>query len=209
MAPRLAEAHAARAFIHSQTQDYDQAVAGFEEAIRLNPYLFDSYYYFARAAFARGDMQRAADMFRAAAEVRGEDFQSAILLAMPMNALGKEDAARDAICTGIRRAELMLALNPSDGRALSLGAGALMDDGQVERALEWSRRALDLYPHDASALINVACLYVKAGERDQAMDLLDRVFARGFGKRDWVANDPDYHPLRVEPRFQRMLAGLK
>jgi adenylate cyclase len=154
-------------------------------------------------------MQRAADMFRAAADVRGEDFQSAILLAMPTSALGKEDAARDAIREGIRRAELMLALNPSDGRALSLGAGALMDDGQAERALEWSARALELYPHDTSALINVACLYVKTDDRTRAMELLDRVFARGFGKRDWVANDPDYGPLRGEPRFERMLARLK
>ena len=126
-----------------------------------------------------------------------------------MSALGKEDAARDSVRTGIRRAELMLALNPCDGRALSLGAGALMDDGQAERALEWSSRVLDLYPNDTSALINVACVYVKADERVRAMDLLDRVFTLGFGKRDWVANDPDYHPLRGEPRFQRMLARLK
>lgn len=208
-APKLAEAHVARAFVHSQSHDHDRAVSEFEEAIRLNPYLFDSYYYFARAAFARGDMRRAADMFRAAADVRGEDFQSSILLAMPMNALGKEDVARDSTRAGIRRAELMLALNPCDGRALSLGAGALMDDGQPERALEWATRALELYPDDTSALINAACVYVKGDELGRAMDLLDRVFAQGFGKRDWVANDPDYHPLRAEPRFQRMLARLK
>jgi DNA-binding SARP family transcriptional activator/Tfp pilus assembly protein PilF len=208
-APQLAESHVARAFVCSQSEDYDEAVGEFEEAIRLNPYLFDSYYYFARAAFARGDTKRAADMFRAAAEVRVEDFQSSILLAMPMNALGKEDAARDALRTGIRRAELMLALNPSDGRALSLGSGALMEDGQADRALAWAARALELYPRDTSALINVACMYVKAGERVRAMDLLDRVFAQGFGKRDWVANDPDYSVLRGEPRFQRMFAHLK
>lgn len=209
VAPRLAEAHVARALVHSQSRDHDQAVREFEEAIRLNPYLFDSYYYFARAAFARGDMRRAADMFRAAADVRGEDFQSSILLSMPMNALGHEDVARDCTRAGIRRAELMLALNPCDGRALSLGAGALMDDGQPDRALEWAKRALELYPDDTSALINAACVYVKGDEPGRAMDLLDRVFAQGFGKRDWVANDPDYHPLRAEPRFQRMLARLK
>jgi DNA-binding SARP family transcriptional activator/Tfp pilus assembly protein PilF len=208
-APRLAESHVARAFVCSQSQDYDEAVGEFEEAIRLNPYLFDSYYYFARAAFAHGDTKRAADMFRAAAEVRVEDFQSSILLAMPMKALGKEDAAHDALRTGIRRAELMLELNPSDGRALSLGAGALMDDGQAERALAWSARALDLYPNDTSALINVACMYVKAEERARALDLLDRVFAQGCGKRDWVTNDPDYSALRGEPRFQRLVARLK
>jgi DNA-binding SARP family transcriptional activator len=208
-APRLAEAHAARAFVLSQSKDYDDSVREFQDAIRLNPYLFDAYYFLARAAFARGDMQRAADMFRAAADARPEDFQSCILLAMPLVALGKEDAGRDALRLGIRRAELMLALNPRDGRALSLGAGALLDDGQQDRALAWSKRALELYPNDTSALLNVALVYAKADERNRAMDLLDHVFARGIGKRDWVAHDPDYDNLRHEPRFQRMLEHLR
>ena len=42
----------------------------------INPSSFDAYYYFARSSFARGDRKRAADLFRAAAEVRQEDFQS-------------------------------------------------------------------------------------------------------------------------------------
>jgi DNA-binding SARP family transcriptional activator len=208
-APRLAEAHAARAFVRSQSKEYDDAVREFKEAIELNPYLFDAYYFLARAAFARGDMQRAADMFRASADARPEDFQSCILLAMPLNALGKEDVARDALRLGIRRAELTLALNPGDGRALSLGAGALLEDDQPQRALEWAKRALELYPHDSSAVLNVALVYAKADERTRAMDLLDQVFARGIGKRDWVAHDPDYDNLRREPRFQRMVAQLK
>jgi hypothetical protein len=58
-------------------------------------------------------------------------------------------------------------------------------------------------------VLNVALVYVKADERTRAMDLLDQVFARGIGKRDWVAHDPDYDNLRREPRFQRMVAQLK
>ena len=48
----------------------------------------------------------------------------------------------------IRRAERLLELNPTNGRVLSLGSGALQKDGQVERALEWARRAEALYPDD-------------------------------------------------------------
>ena len=103
----------------------------------------------------------------------------------------------------------MLALNPHDGRALSLGAGALIDDGQTERALDWSRHCLELYPDDTSALVNIACVHARVGQSDEALDLLDRVFARGCGKRDWVVNDPDYASLRSEPRFQRMLDRLR
>jgi tetratricopeptide (TPR) repeat protein len=208
-APQLAEAHVARGLARSLSRHYDEAVAGFEEAIRINPYLFDAYYYFARTAFARGDMERAAEMFDLAAQLRPEDFQSAMLLGTAAHALGRDGAARDAVLTGIRRVEQVLALNPDDGRALSLGAGALVAAGQTQRALEWSERCLALYPGDTSALVNIACVHARAGQNDAALDLLDRVFAQGCGKRDWVVNDPDYASLRNEPRFQRMLARLR
>jgi DNA-binding SARP family transcriptional activator/Tfp pilus assembly protein PilF len=208
-APQLAEAHVARGLVRSQSQHYDDAVHEFEEAIRINPYLFDSYYFFARAAVARGDMVRAADMFGLAMQARPADFQSPILLALPMKALGRDDEAHEAVRTGIQRAELVLAINPYDGRALSLGAAALADDGQEDRALEWSKRVLDLYPDDSSAWVNVACMHAKTGESGKALDALEHVFARGYGKRDWVMNDPDYASLWREPRFQQMLGRLK
>jgi Flp pilus assembly protein TadD len=113
------------------------------------------------------------------------------------------------VSTGIRRAEQVLALNPHDGRALSLGACALIDNGQTERALAWSTRCLDLHPNDTSALVNIACVHARVGQRDEALNLLDRVFARGCGKRDWIVNDPDYASLRNEPRFQRMLSRVR
>ena len=208
LAPQLAEAHVARGLTRSLSKHYEEATCEFEEAIRLNPHLFDAYYYFARTAFSTGHMARAAELFGAAMELRVDDFQSAMFLAMSRRALGQESAARDAVRVGIRRAEQILLLNPHDGRALSLGAGALVDDEQTERALQWSRSALELYADDTSALVNVACVHARVGQADEALNLLERVFARGCGKRDWVENDPDYDSLRAEPRFQRLLSGL-
>src|SRR5258705_31365 len=103
----------------------------------------------------------------------------------------------------------MLVLNPRDGRALSLGSIHLFFDGQTARAMEWSQRSLELYPDDMSALINAACLHVKAGQKEEAIELLERVFARGWGKRDWIEHDPDYDSLRDDPRFKKLLARLK
>jgi len=209
LAPSLAESHVARGFALSLRQLYDQAVSEFEQAIRINPNFFDAYYYFARTCFAHGDIQRSADLFRMAAKIRHEDFQSPMLLSQSLRMLGRMEESRDAAREGIQRAESALALNPRDVRALSLGSGALYEDGQKQRAIEWSKRSLELHPDDVGALVNAACLHAKAGQKEAALEFLERVFACGWGKRDWVEHDPDYDVLRDDPRFQQLLAKLK
>ena len=46
--------------------------------------------------------------------------------------------------------------------------------------------------------------------KEEALDLLERVFAQGMGQvRLGRTHDPDYDSLRDEPRFQRLIVGLK
>ena len=209
LAPDLAETHVARGCALALAKRYEDASREFEESIRLNPNLFDPYYYYARSRFARGDVAGSAELFRKAADVRQEDFQSAFLLAQSLKMLGHEDDASAWRREGIRRAEHVLALNPLDGRALSLGALYLLEEGQPARAIEWSERALELYPMDMSALGNGACLQAKLGRADRAIALLERVSAQGWGHRDWLERDPDYDNIRDDPRFQRLLTTFK
>lgn len=51
--------------------------------------------------------------------------------------------------------------------------------GETQRALEWSDRALELDADDMSALVCAACVRAKAGLRDEAVQILERVFERG------------------------------
>jgi adenylate cyclase len=209
IAPNLAEAHVARGCALSLSRSYDEAATEFETAIRLNANLFDAYYYFARTCFARGDIERSAELFRAAAKTRQEDFQSPLLLSQSLRVLGRNEEAKKALLDGLRRAEHSLMLNPVDGRALSLGASALAADGQAERAAEWSRRSLELYPDDMSTVMNAVCEHAIAGRKEEALALLERAVAKGWGKRDWLERDPDYDTLRDNPRFIQLLAKLK
>jgi hypothetical protein len=98
---------------------------------------------------------------------------------------------------------------PVPAKSRSCPAGALVDDEQTERALAWARKAVELYPDDTSALVNIACVYARLNQRGEALDALERVFARGCGTRDWVENDPDYFHLRSEPRFHQLLGELR
>lgn len=209
LAPDLAEAHVARGCVLALRRRYDEAQTHFEAAARINPQLFDAYYYYGRAAFAHGQVARSADLFRKAAEVRREDFQCAVLQAQSLRMLGRIEEADSANREGIARAERLLALNPSDGRVLSLGSCALYHGGERERAMDWSRRSLELYPDDMSALLNAACICAWEGLTNEALDLLERAFNHGWGKRDWIERDPGYDGLREHPRFQRLLAEHK
>ena len=209
LAPDLADAHLARAYTLSNLRRYEEAKPHFEAAARINPNLFDAYYYYGRASFAAGDVEKSIEMWRKAGEVRREDFESPLLQAQSMRQLGRLEEARAVNCEAVRRAERLLEVNPHSARVLSFGAGGLIEDGQVERALEWARRAEELYPEDMGVIVNGACTRIKMGLHDEALDLLERIFSKGWGKKDWIEIDQDYDPLRKEPRFIAMMAKLK
>ncbi len=209
LAPDLADAHLARGYTLSNQRRYEDARQHFEAAARINPNLFDAYYYYGRAAFAAGDIEKSIELWQRAGAVRREDFESPLLQAQSLRKLGRLDEAREVNREAVRRAERLLEVNPQNGRVLSFGGGAVFEDGQVERAIEWISRAEKLYPDDMSVIINAACLFAKSGNKERAMDLLERVFNKGWGKKDWVENDPDYDSLRAEPRFIAMMSRLK
>jgi adenylate cyclase len=209
LAPDLADAHLARGFALSIQRRYEEAKPAFEAAARINPNLFDAYYYYGRAAFAAGDTEKSVELWRKAGEVRREDFESPLLQAQSLRKLGRGDESVAVNRESVRRAERLLDINPRNARVLSFGAGALLEDGQTERAREWTRRAEQLYPEDMAVIINGACLRARLGMKEEALELLERVFNKGWGKKDWIENDPDYDSLREEPRFIAMMARLK
>jgi adenylate cyclase len=68
---------------------------------------------------------------------------------------------------------------------------------------------MEIDPEDGGVMTNAACFYAKDGNTEAALDVLEKMFARGVGQRDWVEHDPDYDSLRDHPRFKAMLAKLK
>jgi non-specific serine/threonine protein kinase len=207
LAPDLAEAHAARGFVLWLIERSAEAVQELETAIRLDPQLFDSYYFYGRIALAAGDFDKAAEMFEAAAAVSPEDYQAILLLPQVYRSLGRPRDEREAFRRGLERVEQRLELNPDDARALYLGAGAQLSAGDRELALEWTARAAALRPDDQTTLYNCACLYARARETDRALDCLESSIV-GFGQKEWVEHDSDLDSLRELPRFKALLAQM-
>ena len=207
LAPDLSESHTSRGYVLSLGKKYEEAKKEFDEAIRLNPNSFSTYYLYGRACFANGQIAKSAELFRKASEVNREDYQSLLLLSQSLRMIGSEEADQIAR-EGIKRARKQLKLNPDDTRILSFGATSLFEIGERTEAYQWINKALQLYPDDASVLINGACLYAKDDKKEEALNLLDLAVSKGFGKKDWIEHDPDYDSLRNEPRFKALLDKL-
>jgi TolB-like protein/Tfp pilus assembly protein PilF len=206
--PELAEAHASHGFALTLSRKYEEARQEFETAIRINPKLYEAHYLYARACFQERRLEEAVRHYEDAARVRPEDYQALLLMQAPLNSLGRVDDALKALRKGLQVAERHLELNPDDARALTLGAGALIQFGERDRALEWSTRALTIDPNDSGVLYNVACTYAKAGETDDALRCLEQAVQNGFGHREWLENDSDLDPLRADSRFEALKKRL-
>ncbi len=208
LAPESAEAHAARGVALTLRDELAAAEKEFTEAIRLNPDLFDAYYFYARGCFAQGRLEDAVRLWERASELRPEDYQSPLLVAQAYEHLQRAQDAERSRRRGVAIAEQQLALHPDDVRALYMGANGLVALGSREKGLEWARQAAALDPDDAMLQYNIGCIYSRAGMIDAALDCLERAVASGLQQKEWFQQDTDLDPLRAHPRFVTLISRL-
>jgi len=204
----LPEAHAARGLAISLSQDYVEAEAEFEEAIRLDPSLFEALYFYARTCFAQGKHEQACRLYEAASKADHDDAQALTLLGFTYRTIGREQAADDASARARARLERLLELNPDDPRATYLLSDALVSAGEHEEGLRQAERAVSLDPDDPYTIYGLSCIYSRLEKVDQGIEALQRAVAGGFGHKAWIANDSDLDALREDPRFTLLLDGL-
>ena len=207
--PGLAESHVSRGLYYFANRENREAIAEFETALRLDPELFDAYYFYARVRFQSGELRQAAELFEKAERIRQDDFQSPTFLRQIYRSLGREEDAHAAARRALARAEQHLELNPDDTRALNLGCAALVDQGDKERAMQWAERSLAIDGDNPDTLYNLACSYALMGEPDLALDCLERAHLEGMSIAGWAENDSDLDSLHSDPRFQALMKGLK
>lgn len=206
--PDLAQAHVSRGVALSLGGQHDQAETEFETAIRLNPLLFEAFYFYARDAFVQGKLEQAIRLYEKASALRPEDCQSPLLMAQVYEDLGRKGEAQAARRRGVAVAEEHLKIHPDDVRALYMAANGLVALGERERGLQWAERALSLEPDDSLLLYNIACIRALAGQVDEALDCLERSVRAGLVHREWIENDSNLEPLRGQPRYRTLLDWL-
>lgn len=204
LAPDHAESFMARGYAHAASERFAESERAFQKAVELDPAHGRAYHHLARAHYHQGHIERALENFDKATEYDPDDYESPLLATTMFHAAGDEDGARRVAEIGVQRAERILKDYPDNQRAYYLGAAGLYALEQHDRAKEWAEHALALNPDDPAARYNSACLFVKYGDIDRALDCLENSIV----SRSWFENDPDLAPLRDHPRFQAILESL-
>ncbi|OGD22703.1 MAG: hypothetical protein A2Y70_08495 [Candidatus Aminicenantes bacterium RBG_13_64_14] len=207
-APESAQAQASFAVAMSLGDHKEEARTAFEKAIRLDPGLFEAWYFYARHAFAGGDLPKAASLYEEAMRVRPEDFYAPLLVAQIYDELGRHEDARAARERGVGLVERRIDLHPDDARALYMGANGLVALGEKGKGLDWARRARKIDPDDPMLLYNLGCIHSLAGDVEEAIDCLERAASGGLLQKGWYEHDGDLDPLRTHPRFKALLEKM-
>ncbi len=67
----------------------------------------------------------------------------------------------------------------------------------------WAQGDIELF-----LLWNIALIYADLGDRDEALDWLERAYDEHFGFLIYVKVEPGFYPLHGEPRFQALLKKM-
>ncbi|MGH6993550.1 MAG: TIR domain-containing protein [Caulobacteraceae bacterium] len=207
--PDLAEAHAARADLLRHEGRLEDALAEARIALHLDPESYEANRSTASALYTMGRFAEAVPHREKSAALMETDFGATAMLVSCHAALGDAAAARLAAKETLARAVAALARDRSNGSALAYGAASLAVLGETERARDWVRRALLIDPDNMTVRYNLACaLSLHLGEVDGALDLLGPYLAQttSFADVALAESDPDFDPIRQDPRFKAMLA---
>ncbi len=207
----LAEAHAVKARIFSESGRQDEAATEIKIALRLDPESYEVNRSAAYLSFRDRRMEDAIRHFEKAMSLVGADFSSAGMLISCYNAVGNSQAVLRAAQITLERTEKVLTLDRNNGTAIGHGSNALAVLGQAERAKEWMNRALLVDPDNYNMRYNFACslaAYLK--DSKAALDMLDPVFAHmSTGLLMHAKVDPDFDHIRDDPRFKAMIAAAE
>jgi adenylate cyclase len=210
--PRLPEGHCVKARYLEEEGRSEEAERLIGTALELAPDSWEANREMATFLYRHARLGEAIPFFEKAASMMETDTSSVAMLMSCYLAGDDQQKLRAAAQQCATRAERAIAHDPSHANELAWGSGALAVLGEPDRARDWARRALLIDPDNQSMRYNLACAFsVSLGDSEAALEILRPWFERldGTMQLRHLEADPDFYPIRDDPRFQEMLAAAK
>jgi tetratricopeptide (TPR) repeat protein len=106
-------------------------------------------------------------------------------------------------------AQAILQSNPDDINALEILGNALTRLEEHDKALQIDKKITALKPYDPIAIYNLACSYSNLGNKQAALDALEKAIELGYDDFSYMLKDPDLENVRKHPRFKAILESLR
>jgi serine/threonine protein kinase/Tfp pilus assembly protein PilF len=201
--PDLPEAHTAKAYLLALMGNEDEAEQAFKKALSLNPDQYDARYFYGRLLYPQKRWSDVIEQWERAIEIDPEEYQCSCLIVTAYQELNWTPEQRKALLERAKQRTLSyVTRHPESPRAYYLGSGIYFDLGERAEGMRWVDKALHVDPSDPGVHYNVACTLARAGERERALDHIERAMELGFAGMKWLSNDPDMATLKDDPRFK-------
>ncbi|HEY3243831.1 MAG TPA: dienelactone hydrolase family protein, partial [Phycisphaerae bacterium] len=96
-----------------------------------------------------------------------------------------------------------------DPRRLSRDMIAAYEKGDLDRAIEIGQKLTAIAPADHDVQYNMACLFALKGEKEKAIEWLQKSADNDFAKLDLVTTDSDLTSIRNEPGYARAVEKIR
>ena len=210
--PNLAEAHAAmaEALLRGANKDLGAGEPNIVTALRLDPDCFEANMIAGHIYIGQHQWEAAVQYLEIACTLDQDAYRPAGMVIQAYSGLGDHDNALAAARRALARCEKILAIEPDHGGALGFFVMALVELGEVDRAREWTRRAVLFDPDNIRLQYNLGCAMATLGDAHAACDLLDGVIDKvNVSWLLWMNVDNDLDPIRDHPRFVAVMAKAR
>ena len=206
--PSLARAWAVLAYILRGRGSFEEAGVDAQRMREADPYLSNDVQYLyisAILALEFHHIERADSLF-----ARGEELYPTepAFVSNRLVIVASRPSRRGSVDTAwarLRKTRTLLPPGQKYQEGPFLVAATLARAGLVDSARAVERRARDIDPNSATADYDGAYVALQLGERDRAIDLLERYVSKIPQQRRYVGRDWWWAPLHDDPRFQEIV----
>jgi serine/threonine protein kinase/Tfp pilus assembly protein PilF len=159
-------------------------------------------------SYIQGEYSKAAGYYEQALEIDDHDYVIWGNLGSAYYwAPGERVKASEAFRHAVKLAEQEKKVNPNDSELLCSLGGFYSMIGERTKALEDTKRSLELSPDNASIMYRAGTTYEQLGDREEAIRWIIKAIRKGYSRSE-IENEPELKNLISDEKYKKLVSGL-